>query len=174
MNHLAFHPEDVRRLRNWLRSHLICILAIAACLALDRCPLDRSHDVEAGAQQHRHLQMPDFPTEMVADASDGLPAETELVYLTTRRPNPIAPHGWRRTDLGWEDVSTWRRRPRPLGEIVMAQEAREPSWMKWALEELRQVPPLAFAMLQIAAISGIIGVSRTERREELRLVPFPN
>lgn len=93
-----------------------------------------------------------------------LPPESELVYLPVRSPNPIAPQGWRRTDRGWEHVSTWPKPGRPLGEIVREQEQREPRWLSNVLTEVRQLPPLTFAALQIVAIAGVVRLSFRSRR----------
>ena len=61
---------------------------------------------------------------------------------------------------GWENTSSWRLATRSLAEIVIAQQSREPKWMNQLLGGVRRVPPLAYALLQIAAIAGIVALSR--------------
>lgn len=70
--------------------------------------------------------------------------------------NPLDPEGWRRTANGWEHVSTWPPPPRPLGDWIASQQAREPKWVQRTLAELRETPPLIFAMIQITAIAAVV------------------
>ena len=139
-------------------------MAIAAFLTMVRLQPHPSHEVEARASHHGGVDRLNAGRVSGESLGAQLPSEVELVQLSASRPSSVPPKGWRRTDRGWENVATWRPIARPLGEIVMRQEAREPNWMKSAMAKVRQVPPLAFAMLQIAAISAIVGVSRRERR----------
>ena len=169
MRYLKPHPEDARWLRTQLRNHLICTLAIVGCLVVLGLQTHRANIVVALASESRPADVMLAAQEGVAVMEeDQLPPETELISLSNSHGNAVAPQGWRRTDLGWEHVSTWRPVARPLGEIVLAQEAREPAWVKGTLAEVRQMPPLAFAFLQIAAIAGIFAVSRHERRVRVK------
>ncbi len=52
MKSLAWNPEDARWLRGWLRSHLMCAMAIAAFLTMVRLQPHPSHEVEARASHH--------------------------------------------------------------------------------------------------------------------------
>jgi hypothetical protein len=166
MNHPAWHSEDARWLRRWLRRNLVCAMSLLGLLLLVRFQSQQPPDVKTLAEFREvrllsipgYLGMPDDGRGLLA--TDRLPPETELVYLPTRSPNPVAPQGWRRTDRGWENASSWRLAARSLAEIVKAQESREPMWMNRLLAGLRGVPPLAYAFLQIAAIAGIIAISR--------------
>jgi hypothetical protein len=98
-----------------------------------------------------------------AGMESDLPPESELVYLPTKSPNPVPPNGWRRTELGWENVSTWPKPGRPLGAIVNEQELREPRWFNHVLSQVRQLPPLTFAALQVATIAIVVRLSRRRR-----------
>jgi len=171
MKHPAWHSEEARWLRRWLRSNLLCAMSLLGLVMLVRFQSQQPRDVEMLAELRMvrlreipgYVAMPDVRQDGLA--TDHLPPETELVYLPTRSPNPVAPRGWRRTDRGWENASSWRLAARPLAEIVKAQESREPMWMNRLLAGLRGVPPLAYAFLQIAAIAGIVAVSRRARHE---------
>lgn len=88
----------------------------------------------------------------------------ELVSLPPPQAKSVTPQGWRRTDQGWEDVSAWRRPARPLGVIVLEQELRERGWLMDVLGELRAIPPLGFALLQLVIVWAIVAVSRSERQ----------
>ena len=159
MTYLSRHSEDARWLGTQLRSHLICALAIVGFLVLVQFQSHPANEVAAQVSAPQLLApvsgapvsgapvsgapVSGAPVSDVlesrADSGDHLPAETELVYLPVRRPNPVPPQGWRRTRDGWEHVSTWRPLGRPLGEIVMEQEAREPGWMKGRVGEAQAI-----------------------------------
>lgn len=184
MTSLRIHPADALRLRHWLRSNLVCVLAICGFLVLIGFQGQPPHELQAQtgagnrtestsqAQQAgvgvksvstHHLSM---AQEQLEPVTFGESLESEPETLAHGRPVPVAPEGWRRTIDGWEHVSTWLPIARPLGEIVLEQEAREPIWVRAGLAKVRRVPPLAFAMLQIAAISAIVGIARTEQRKD--------
>ena len=100
----------------------------------------------------------------LASSVDSQPESRNTSAETSLDPeiHAVPPEGWRHSKDGWEHVSTWRQTPRPLGEIVMEQEMREPKWMKSALASVRGIPPLAFGLFQIAAIALIVNVTRRE------------
>ena len=164
MKCISRHPEDARSLRRWLRSRFICLLSLPALLVLLRMPLTppREQQARADLSERREDLRPGDRSLGWDDSS--LPPETEVIYLQTRKANPVPPQGWRRTDRGWEHVSTWRKLGRPLAEIVMDQQEREPGWVKSGLASIRELPPLAFAMLQVTAISAIFWLSQRDRR----------
>ncbi len=182
MKCIARHSEDARWLRRWLRSHFVCMLSLAIFLVLLRMPSTQPREREARAdlsepkdpQPGEHplsssdssLRSGDPSLRSGGEAS--LPPETEVIYLQTRSANPVPPQGWRRTDRGWEHVSTWRKIGRPLAEIVMDQQKREPGWVNSGLASIRELPPLAFAMLQITAISAIFWLAGRDRRRSLK------
>lgn len=150
MNFFYLHPDDARWLRRWLRNNLVCFLAILGFVLIVRFkgigPLETMKPARA---DHSEVA-----------TTNQLPAETEFVLLTARSPNPITPEGWRRTEQGWEDVSNWPPLPRPLAEIIMSQQQREPAWIQFALATVRGIPPLIFGMIQIAAIAVVVNVNR--------------
>lgn len=156
MKFFDVHPDDARWLRRWLRSNVLCFgLIICFALAIRFDPV-ASHEARSAGQAES--------SELAA-----LPPETDLVLLTSRDLNPIAPQGWRRTARGWEHVSSWSM-PRPLGEIIASQRSREPVWMQMTLAKLRNVPPLFFALLQIIAVAVIVAIAR-RRSESLASIP---
>lgn len=168
MKCIARHSEDTRWFRRWVRSHFVCVLSLAAFLILLRMPSTEPREREARADLSEHLDDPlSSDPSISSDEEAPLPPETEVIYLRSRRANPVPPQGWRRTDRGWEDVSTWRKIGRPLAEIVIAQQNREPGWVSSGLARIRELPPLAFAMLQIAAVSAIFWLARRDRRRSL-------
>ena len=164
MKFIARHPQESRWLRRWLRSHFVCFLSLAAFLLLLRMPSTQPRAQQARAdlaERPGDLQSGD---PSIGSEEGSLPPETKIIYLHAREANPVSPQGWRRTDRGWEHVSTWRKFGRPLAEIVMDQQEREPGWIKSGLASIRKLPPLAFAMLQITAISAIFWLSQRDRR----------
>lgn len=160
MKFFKLHPDDARWLCRWVRSNLVCVLAILCFLIAIRnetpVPFATMSQVQADQAVAVHSERPP------EDVWTALPPETELVLLGSRRPNPVAPEGWRRTDQGWEHVSTWRPIPRPLGEIIETQLDQEPAWVRFILDRLRSVPPLMFALIQITAIAAIVNVARNK------------
>jgi hypothetical protein len=154
MKFFYMHPDDAQWLRRWLRNNLVCFLAILGFLLIIRFEgIDPLEAMKTARADHSEVA-----------TSSQLPAEREFAQLTSRSPDPIAPQGWRRTEQGWEDVSKWPPLPRPLGEIILGQQEREPAWIQFSLATVRGIPPLAFAMLQIAAIAVVVNLSRRRRK----------
>lgn len=156
MKFLDLHQDDAKWLRRWMRSNLVCVLGISCFLVALRDQTSLPFVSLGQLQADQLVAVRDETGVPTGDKSSTLPPETELVLLDKRRPNPVAPTGWRRTAQGWEDVSTWRPAPRPLGEIIATQVDREPVWAREILGRLRGVPPLMFAMVQITAIAAIV------------------
>ena len=158
MKLFKLHHDDARWLCRWMRNNLIGVLAILCFLVAIRneSPVPFAAMSHVQADQSLTLQSADLPPEVGA----AMPPETELVLLDARRPNPVAPEGWRRTDQGWEHVSTWRPMPRPLDEIIETQVQQESVWIRFILARLRRVPPLMFALIQITAVAAIVNVAR--------------
>jgi hypothetical protein len=152
MNFFYVHPDDARRLRSWLFSNLLCFVAIVCFLLAIR--FETSVPVAAMNQGARDDQ---------AELATVLPPNTEGVLLSSRSRSAVAPEGWRRTDQGWEDVSTWPALQRPLGEIIRHQEEREPAWIQFVLATLRDVPPLAFALLQVSMVAAIVILAKRRK-----------
>lgn len=163
MKFFNLHSDDARWLSRWVRSNLVCVLAIICFLIAIRneTPVPFVSISQVQADQSVALRSADLPPE---DLGTALPPETKLVLLGSRRPNPVAPEGWRRTDQGWEHVSTWRPIPRPLDEIIATQVDREPAWIRNILDRLRSVPPLMFALIQVTAIAAIVNVAGNKNR----------
>jgi hypothetical protein len=152
MKYFHVHPDDARRLRRWLYSNLLCFLAIAFFLMAIRF----ESSVPLAAMDQR---VPGDPFELAMS----VPPETAPVLPTSRSRHAVAPEGWRRTARGWEHVSTWPALPRPLGEIIRHQQDREPLWIQFILGTLRNVPPLAFALLQIVTVAAIVMLAKPRK-----------
>ena len=75
----------------------------------------------------------------------------------------VRPRGWRRTKNGWEHTSTWRPK-RSLAAILNEEQEREQHWVQHFLNGVRGVPPVAYACLQIAAISCICWISQFSKK----------
>ena len=130
------HPDDVRWLKRWLRSNLICV-SIAACILL----LMRVETI--------------VPTLR--------PLQADTPSVGSQPAVAVIPHGWRRTRDGWEDSSTWVSRAQPLGEIIRSQQQREPALMQRILATVCAVPPLLYALAQVLAIAAIVRWTRRDR-----------
>lgn len=91
---------------------------------------------------------------------------SEFVVQAHAPTTAIEPNGWRRTVNGWEHTSTWKPKPH-LAELIAQQREQEDYWLGHFLQSVRALPPLAFASLQIAAISGIIWVSQFAHRSRV-------
>ena len=106
------------------------------------------------------------------------PASGEASSLTAARHkgprkklNPIPPTGWRRTTRGWEHVGSWPNvnagvtRRSDLNALIAQQRAQEPGWLTAGFRLLRQIPPLGYATLQLAAIGIIVQLANRTKRE---------
>ncbi len=134
MQYFYVHPDDARWLRRWLRNNVLCVAAILGFLALIRWDAYP-------------------PLEVMQRAG-------AVHVVESGQPRAVAPQGWRRTNRGWEHVSTWRRPSRDLAEIIRLQETREPAWIRSILAGLRGIPPLVYAFIQVGAIAAIVHVTR--------------
>ncbi len=154
MKYFHVHQDDLAWLGRWLRSNLAFATAgMTLMIAMQYQPNMPT------APAHEAISETSF------DSSEQLPAETELVLLTSRPQNPVAPEGWRRTRDGWEHVSTWDTVGQSINQLIAAQQEREPAWLRVAFAKIRRIPPLMIAMMQITAIAVIVNVSRSRRVE---------
>ena len=94
-----------------------------------------------------------LPFYAVADEAKNIPV-THVAAVT--------PRGWRRTKDGWEHTSSWRPQ-RSLSDFVHVEQQREQFWIHHFFNGVRNVPPLAYACLQIAAISAICWISQVSK-----------
>ena len=76
------------------------------------------------------------------------------------------PHGWRRTNQGWEHTSTWTLSNLTINQWIATQHDREPAWIRAGFSTLRSIPPLMVATLQIAAIAVITNIDKHRRKGE--------
>lgn len=160
MKSFHVHPSDIQWLKRWLTGHAVFLLLAGSLWAAVQYWPTPEKSV-AGSPVHDRLrhEAPDIdPAGSSYEAA--VPS-----FQTDGQGIAVPPEGWRRTKDGWEHVSTWRPAPRPLGEIVLEQEMREPTWMKSALAGVRGIPPLAFSLFQITAIAVVVNL--TKRREKV-------
>jgi hypothetical protein len=148
MRFFYLHPDDLRWLSRWLRNNLLCIVAIMCFLMMIRLL------TSAPATTVAHCKV--VASSDRTQQCEPLTADGQF--------RAVAPEGWRLTNRGWEDVSTWPPLPRSLGEIVIGQRASEPAWLQLTLAKLRGVPPLIFALLQLTAITAIVNTSRSDNQ----------
>lgn len=139
MSLININSQDRRWLKRWLRSNLICV-AVASCLLI----------ALRGESNVPVVRMAQAHADPIVRTDQGI---------------SVPPQGWRRTANGWEHVSGWRTPAAlPLGELVTIQQRREPAWMQSAMRTLRELPPLAFAFLQLTCIAAIV-LSAEARKE---------
>ena len=158
MKQSCLNPAELKWLHGWLRSNvtiagLIFSLLIVAQHAPD-IPIMSGHVATAGVVA-RDSENPRLDDHKVA-----LPPETELVLLTSRPPNPVAPEGWRRTVDGWEHVSTWASFGPSISQRIIAQRAQEPRWIRHAFIRILGISPLLIGMFQLTAIAAIVYVAQ--------------
>ena len=94
-----------------------------------------------------------LPLDPLADEAQNIPV-THIAAVT--------PRGWRRTKNGWEHTSSWRPQ-RSLSDFLNVEQQREQFWIHHFFNGVRNVPPLAYACLQIAAISAICWISQVSK-----------
>ncbi|QDT03440.1 hypothetical protein K227x_18230 [Rubripirellula lacrimiformis] len=147
MKAFYIHPDDARWLARWLRGNLCGCVIIASFLWLLSNDAPTHPIPSLGA-------ISILPTTSVASSADTPPIVS--------RPIAKSPEGWRRTSNGWEHTSTWAPVARTLGEWIAEQQTREPQWVQRLLAELRQTPPLIFALCQITAIVAVVVLTENE------------
>lgn len=92
------------------------------------------------------------------------PSSIRVAADVTATHPAIIPQGWRRTQDGWEHTTTWRTRIWPRA-VDLDESPAQPWWIQGTLAMLRAVPPLVFAIVQIALIAIIVAAaSRLKRR----------
>ena len=160
MKSFHIHPSDIHWLKRWLTGHAVfLLLAGSLWAAVQYWPTPARGVAQSLVDDQTLVAAPgDAPADF---GSKQAPPSFE----TDDQGFAVPPEGWRRTKDGWEHVSTWRPVPRPLGEIVLEQEKREPAWMKSALAGVRGIPPLAFGLFQMTAIAVVVNL--TKRRAEV-------
>jgi hypothetical protein len=129
MKHIHIHPDDVNWMLRWLRGNVIGVVVLACLMAI------------------------------IAHNSPRPNSAAMAMLAGEVRASPLDPDGWRRTTNGWEHISTWPPPPRPLAEWIHSQQTREPIWVQRTLAELRQTPPLVFALIQITAIVAVVVIT---------------
>lgn len=164
MNENGWYQKEIRWFRRWLKGQLAFAAMVLMFVVLVRAQSPQIPDSVNDLEHQASAQTGSSRVETRDATSKELPPETELIYLHRSPANPVAPTGWRRTQNGWEDVSTWPAMAPSLPEIVMRQELQESAWLRDSLRTLRRVPPLVFAMLQLAAVAVIVGRPNDPRR----------
>lgn len=159
---LSMHPQDVQWLRRQLRINFRCVICIVMLSLFIRyqptVPI-----LSSQASSPAAATLADHHGDIDSAEFAPLPREAETEPSTTRRPNPVAPTGWRRTSKGWEKVSTWPNQ-KSISELVVHQQSSEPAWIRFLFAKLRGVPPLMVALLQITGVAVIIGIAHDRRK----------
>jgi hypothetical protein len=165
MKQSPVHPDEWKWLKGWLRSNLTVASLIYSFLIFAQVtpdlPVVSGQAATADVVQRDHLAA----TIPRPAAESPLPPETDLVLLTSRRPNPVAPEGWRRTVNGWEDASTWTTLGPSISQRIIAQQSREPEWVRNLFVTILGISPLMIALLQLTAVAAIVHVAQTRRRQ---------
>jgi hypothetical protein len=90
-----------------------------------------------------------------------------------RTVQSIAPTGWRRTNRGWEHVSSWGSSRTSITALMETQAAREPALARGLLANVSKLSPVTFAICQVGAIVAIIlatqSVSRSPEKKRVVL-----
>ena len=78
----------------------------------------------------------------------------------------VIPEGWRRTTQGWEHTTQWHFTQVTDSAPAAALPLAQPKWVMITMETLRRTSPLVIAMAQLAAVAGIIGLSKRRRSSD--------
>lgn len=145
------HPDDRSRLRRWATQQAtLCTLVFLVAIL-------------AGT----FSRPPGYALQDNQDANIKSPALVEPQYAHF-------PHGWRRTINGWEHTSQWHSAPRfsetaetkSIDGWVKTQTDREPRWIQMVLDAVRSLPPLTFAILQIAAVTVAVTITSPQKNAD--------
>lgn len=97
--------------------------------------------------------------------------DLEAAIESARRPKSVPPSGWRRTNRGWEKVDLWAKQfphlygpERTLDDWINHHQQERPSWIELSFAQLRRIPPLGIAGLQVIAIWLIARQAQSARR----------
>lgn len=100
----------------------------------------------------------DLPHEMRATVTAQTPEVQRVPHAGSesgRKLNPVPPVGWRKTNRGWEHVSSWNSPTESIESLMETQAAREPAFARGALAKVSKLSPVTFAMCQVVAILAI-------------------
>ena len=134
------------------RGRLLVLFAMVALLLGSLGLLEGSAEFVGRAKGFISSQF-GFPFSTVTAEAKNIPV-THVAAVT--------PRGWRRTKDGWEHTSSWRPQ-RSLSDFLNVEQQREQLWVHHFFNGVRSVPPLAYACLQIAAISAICWISQVSK-----------
>ena len=100
----------------------------------------------------------DLPHEIQTTAMAQVP-EVQSVprarSVSGRKLTSVPPEGWRRTNRGWEHVSSWASPTKSIDSLMETQAAREPAFARGLLAQVSKLSPVTFAMCQVVAILAI-------------------
>ncbi|TWU22022.1 hypothetical protein Pla52o_30700 [Novipirellula galeiformis] len=166
MSKLGLNTNDVRLLKHWLWVNVKCVAMLMAFIAVMRYSPDvPAHSLESVTFAAR-------PTQGEGQSRSErmvLAASPPASAIEGRRPNPIPPTGWRRTNRGWEHTATWPSssslsQQNSISELIAIQESREPKWLQSLLGRVSRIPPLMIAVLQITIIALILTMAQSRVR----------
>lgn len=103
--------------------------------------------------------------------SINLTTDVESAIEAARQPKSVPPSGWRRTNRGWEKVDLWAKQfpdlygpERTLDDWISHHQQERPIWIELSFAQLRRMPPLGIAGLQVIAIWLITRQARSPHR----------
>ncbi|MFG0262297.1 MAG: hypothetical protein ACF788_07895, partial [Novipirellula sp. JB048] len=160
-------------LKHWLWVNAKCVALLIAFIAVLRyAPSAAEPAIEPGSATtaRAHASERAQPEQWIhaaalgEDAGGGVRAAARSEEASEhRRPNPIPPTGWRRTNRGWEHTSSWaasslENHSSSISELIAIQESREPMWLRSLMGRVSGIPPLMIAMLQLTLIALILTI----------------
>ncbi len=104
----------------------------------------------------------DLPHAMRATVTAQIPGIQPVLSASSgsgRKLNSVPPEGWRRTNRGWEHVSSWTSPTESIASLMETQAAREPAFARGLLAQVSKLSPVTFAMCQVVAILAIAWVA---------------
>lgn len=164
-------PDD----RVWMRRRLgktgMCLLFLMTFSAVvqDRGPISTTQHADASIRLAAANSTDDRPdVREVRDLNVTRKTEQrrdlEAAIASARQPKAVPPSGWRRTNRGWEKVDSWAKQfphlygpsavasSRTLEDWIDHHQQERPGWVELSFAQLRRIPPLGIAGLQIIAI----------------------
>ncbi|TWT48080.1 hypothetical protein Pla22_50800 [Rubripirellula amarantea] len=183
------HPADRSRLKRWATQQAtICtlvFLVVSLLGAYSRPPgyAEQSHSMR-DLESSNALAWPsetDAPEFLQTESQDTDTLYRETLVTESQEPSmrevasyAYVPEGWRRTSQGWEFASDWHDESqyqtpvmtKSINRWIEVQKNREPHWVQATLDAVRRLPPLTFAILQVAAVAVAISITSTPKPQQ--------
>ncbi len=157
---IALSPADRRWMKvRLLRTCKLSLLFLVLSVAADFNP-HASLSSAAGSNQSvatsdsRRSEIPELSNRTLNAKS-----QDDNWFLERRS---VPPSGWRKTNRGWERVSTWAGYGPPINELIHTQKASEPAWAQVVFARLTNVSPITIALIQIFLITAICAAANSK------------